>query len=213
MSDRPLSASALAYNRLERLIVTLDLAPGAAITEGELIARTDLGRTPVREAIQRLAWEGLIDVRPRAGLSIAPLHAADWIHVLDARRSVEAILAYSAARNASPQAIDRFYAAALAMERAATAKDVLAFLDADKAFDEALAEASDNVFATRAAQPLQTHSRRFWFRFQHAASLAELAAGHVAIIQAILARDADRAEAASDELNDLLCTYAEAVAG
>lgn len=213
MSGQHESASSIAYRRLERLIVTLELAPGATVTEGALIERTELGRTPVREAIQRLAWEGLIDVRPRAGLAIAPLHAADWTKVIDARRGVESLLARSAARNATPAAVDLFYSAAIAMERAATSSDVMAFLDADKSFDEALAEASDNAFAARVAQPLQTHSRRFWFRFQRGASLAESAGRHVEIIQAILAHDPDRAAAEADRLNTLLRAFAEDAAG
>lgn len=210
MPERTDSAAANAYRLLERQIVTLDLAPGSAVTEADLIASTGFGRTPVREAIQRLSWEGLIDVRPRAGLAIAALHAADWLRVLDARRGVEILLARSAARYATPEAIDLFYASALAMERAANGGDAIAFLDADKAFDEALAGAADNAFAARVAAPLQTHSRRFWYRFQRDASLAESAAGHVEIIQAILARDAERAERETARLNDLLGQFAEA---
>src|SRR5690606_13001933 len=79
-------AAARAYRMLERMIVTLELAPGSVQTEGALIERVGLGRTPVREAIQRLAWEGLIEIRPRAGLGIAPLHQSDWLRVLEARR-------------------------------------------------------------------------------------------------------------------------------
>ena len=128
-----------AYRALERMIVTLELAPGSVATEGALIERLGLGRTPVREAIQRLAWEGLLEVRPRAGLAIAPLHAGDWLRVLDARRGVEIVLARSAARFVTREAADRFHAAALAMQKAVIAGDVVAFLEADKALDEALA--------------------------------------------------------------------------
>ena len=53
-------AAQRAYRALERMIVTLDLSPGGTTTEGALIERLALGRTPVREAIQRLAWDGLI---------------------------------------------------------------------------------------------------------------------------------------------------------
>ena len=97
-----------AYRALERMIVTLELAPGSVATEGALIERLGLGRTPVREAIQRLAWEGLLEVRPRAGIAIAPLHAGDWLRVLDARRGVEVVLARSAARFVTREAADRF---------------------------------------------------------------------------------------------------------
>ena len=91
-------AATRAYHALERMIVTLDLLPGSVVTEGALIDRLGFGRTPVREAIQRLAWEGLIEIRPRAGLAIAPLHPGDWVRVIDARRSLELLLARSAAR-------------------------------------------------------------------------------------------------------------------
>src|SRR6185369_2675322 len=97
----PAPAAARAYRMLERMIVTLDLPPGSIATEGGLIERVGLGRTPVREAIQRLAWEGLVEIRPRAGLAISPLQAADWVRVLDARSGVEQVLARSAARNAT----------------------------------------------------------------------------------------------------------------
>ena len=109
-------AATTAYRTLERMIVTLELAPSSVVTEGLLIERLGLGRTPVREAVQRLAWEGLIEVRPRAGLAVAPLHAGDWLKVLDARRGVETVLARSAARFINGGTAARFQAAALAMQ-------------------------------------------------------------------------------------------------
>ena len=87
------SDSARASGALERDIVTLELAPGSVTTEGYLIDRLGFGRTPLREAIQLLAWEGLLEIRPRAGLAIAPLNAGDWLKVLDARTGIEIVLA------------------------------------------------------------------------------------------------------------------------
>ncbi|MGO4833544.1 GntR family transcriptional regulator, partial [Rhizobiaceae sp. 2RAB30] len=110
--------AAKAYRALERMIVTLELAPGSVATEGALIERIGLGRTPVREALQRLAWEGLVDIRPRAGLAIAPLHASDWLRVIDARRGLEIVLARSAARFVRREATGDFQRAALAMHNA-----------------------------------------------------------------------------------------------
>src|SRR5690606_24498524 len=81
-------AAQRAYRALEKMIVTLELPPAAVVTERVLIDSLDLGRTPVREAIQRLAWEGLIEIRPRAGLAIAPLRAQDWVLIVEARRGV-----------------------------------------------------------------------------------------------------------------------------
>lgn len=205
-------ATARAYRVLERMIVMLELAPGSVSTEGALIDKVGLGRTPVREAIQRLAWEGLIEVRPRAGLAIAPLHAGDWLRVLDARCGVEHVLARSAARYATQQTAAELHAAALAMQKAAITGNVLAFLEADKALDEALAAAADNPFAARLAAPLQTHSRRFWFRYQADTGLAAAAERHVALIRTILGGDAHEAGEEAGRLMALLRRYAEAVA-
>ena len=206
------SAAQRAYRTLEKLIVTLDLAPGSVTTEGALIERLALGRTPVREAIQRLEWEGLLEVRARAGLAVAPLHAADWLKVIDARRGVEGILARSAARYVTKQGARLFHDAALAMQRSVVSGNVLAFLEADKALDEALAAAADNPFAARLAAPLQTHSRRFWFRYKADTGLAESAEHHVEVIRAILDGDIEAAEAESGRLMMLLRAHAETAA-
>jgi DNA-binding GntR family transcriptional regulator len=205
-------AAVRAYHVLERMIVMLELAPGSVTTEGALIARLGLGRTPVREAVQRLAWEGLFEIRPRAGLAVAPIHAADWLKVLDARRGVEAVLACSSARFITRDTAGRFQAAALAMQEAAEAEDVTAYLAADKALDEAMAAAADNIFAARTAAPLQTHSRRFWFRYRADTSLQESAAHHIGIIRAILDRDEAAAGREAERLIALLRVYAETAA-
>ena len=205
-------ATARAYHALERMVVTLELLPGSVVTEGALIERLGLGRTPVREAIQRLAWEGLVEVRPRAGLAIAPLHAGDWLRVIEARRGVERLLARSAARFVTRNAADLFHAAALAMQQAVMQADVLAFLRADKALDEALALAADNPFAARVAAPLQTHSRRFWYRYNAETGLAESAEHHVALIRSILEGDEEGAASEAERLMTLLRIHAEAAA-
>jgi DNA-binding GntR family transcriptional regulator len=205
-------AALRAYRALEQMIVTLELAPGSVTTEGALIERLGLGRTPVREAVQRLAWEGLLEIRPRAGLAVAPLHAGDWLKVLDARRGVEAVLARSAARFVSRETAARFQAAALAMQAAVEKDDVIAYLEADKALDEAMAAAADNIYAARTAAPLQTHSRRFWFRYRADASLPESAGHHVGIIRAILDRDEDAAGREAERLIALLRVYADTAA-
>lgn len=211
LDDPTESAASRAYRVLERLIVTLELAPSSITTEGALIERLELGRTPVREAIQRLAWEGLISVRPRAGLEIAPLDPADWPRVLEARRGIEVILASSAARLLSTVMAERFQAAAFAMHDAVLEKDLAGFLEADKALDDALAETTDNRFAARLVAPLQTHSRRFWYRYRTPNGLAESAAGHVAVIQAILAQDINAAGDEAGRLLDLLTIHARSI--
>lgn len=201
-----------AYRGLERLIVTLELAPGAITTEGALIERLGFGRTPVREAVQRLSWEGLVEIRPRAGIAVAPLDPGDWRKVIDARRGVEVVLARSAARFVTDDTAVRFRDAALQMQKAVVAGNVIAFLEADKALDEAMAMAADNPFAARLAAPLQTHSRRFWFRYKSDTGLAAAAEHHVSIIRAIVDGDVKEAGREAERLMVLLRQHAEAAA-
>lgn len=209
-SDPGLSQAEIAYLRLEETLVTLDLAPGSVQTEGALINRLAMGRTPVREAIQRLAWEGFLRIRPRAGLAVAPLEPGDWLKVIEARRGVEAVLARAAARNLTPATAFGFRDAALAMEAAVTRGDIRAFLAADKDFDQALAAAADNIYAARLAGPLQTHSRRFWFSRARASDLPEAAEHHVALITAIVGRDENLAGEEALRLMALLAEMAQA---
>jgi DNA-binding GntR family transcriptional regulator len=177
-----------AYRRLERLIVTLVLEPGQILNERALIELTGMGRTPVREAIQRLAWEGLLEVRPRSGIAVMPLDPQDFGKVLDAREGVEQMLARDAARFAGERERERLEAAADAMREAARQNEVENFLDADKILDTVLGQAAANPFAARLAAPLQTHSRRFWFRLKRQDGIEASTAAHIALIDAILAR-------------------------
>jgi DNA-binding GntR family transcriptional regulator len=205
-------AAARAYRVLEHLIVTLQLPPSSMTTEGALIERLGLGRTPVREAIQRLAWEGLVEVRPRSGLAIAALNAADWLSVVDARAGVEAVLARSAASHLSQSVALRLRHASQAIDDARLAEDVLGFLAADKLLDEVIAAAAGNAFAARVAAPLQTHSRRFWYRFQRETGLAQSAEHHARLVRSILDRDAWQAGREAERLMRMLRELAEQAA-
>jgi DNA-binding GntR family transcriptional regulator len=196
----PESLATQAYILIEREIVTLRLAPGQMLTEATLIERLGVGRTPVREAIQRLAWEGLVDIRPRSGIRVSDLDPMEFAKVLEARRGVEQVLAKSAACYASSTDDEAFNFVGGQMRKAADTGDVDLFLDADKAFDTILARAAANPYAARLAAPLQTHSRRFWFRLQRPDSLARAAEKHVALIDAIVARDEAKAVEAADAL-------------
>lgn len=194
------SLAGRAYQALERLVVTLELEPGSVVTEQTLVSRTGMGRTPVREAVQRLAWEGLMEIRPRSGIAIATLEPRDFSLVLDAREGIEYVIARAAALHAAPIHTERMRRAESAMRDAALRGDMTAFLDADKAVDHLVGIAAGNPYAARLAAPLQTHSRRFWFRMRREGDLAASMEHHVAAIDAIVSHDADAAVAAAQKL-------------
>ena len=78
-----------AYGELEELIVTLKLAPGAAVSEAELSSRLRIGRTPIREALQRLARERLVTILPRRGIVVSEINVARQLRLHEVRRELE----------------------------------------------------------------------------------------------------------------------------
>jgi DNA-binding GntR family transcriptional regulator len=86
-----------AYRRIEELIVTLRLQPGEVLSESALSAMLGIGRTPIREAIQRLAGEGLVTVLPRKGLLVSDINPRRQLLLLELRREIERLLARKAA--------------------------------------------------------------------------------------------------------------------
>jgi DNA-binding GntR family transcriptional regulator len=194
------SLAEIAYRRLEEAIVTLSLQPGAGMTEAQLIDLAGLGRTPVREALIRLAQHGLVEIQPRKGIRVADINAIDIMAALDAREVLERLVAGEAARRASPAERIAIMAAAAAMARAAADGDATAYMRLDKELDAAIGEAARSPYASRAVEPLQTLIRRAWYHFERQADLLTAAQHHLALAQAIAAADDAAAGLASDAL-------------
>src|SRR5436305_13711508 len=89
------SLTELAYLDLEEMIVTLKLPPGTAVSESELSQRLRIGRTPIREALQRLARERLIVILPRRGILVPEINVKRQLRLLAVRREVERLSARS----------------------------------------------------------------------------------------------------------------------
>ena len=87
-----------AYRLLEEEIVTLALAPGAVVSEAILSNRLGVGRTPIREALQRLAREHLVQILPRRGVIVSEIDVVKQLRLIETRRELERLLARSAAR-------------------------------------------------------------------------------------------------------------------
>jgi DNA-binding GntR family transcriptional regulator len=193
-----------AYLAIEDRIVTLEFVPGGMLTEKFIIDSVGFGRTPVREAIQRLALEGLIEVHPRSGVKIAEIRPEDYPRAIEPRLTLEPLLARSAARFGGPKDREIIAHRMHEMRAAARRSDVRGFLREDKALDEAISNATANPFLPRTLAPLQIHSRRFWFHYHGTNGLVEAADGHVAVCQAIIVGDSDAAFARARELMEYL---------
>jgi DNA-binding GntR family transcriptional regulator len=198
------SQSHLAYLALEHLVVTLALKPGALVTEKQLIELAGHGRTPVREAIQKLAWQGLILVKPRVGLQIAEIRPDDHANVMQVRRELEPIAAALVAEHADSEQRTRLLDCARLMSDCAISGDLVGFFAADKAFDEILEDACPNGFITAALAPVQTHSRRLWYSNATPERMDRSISLHVSVIRAIQQANVEEASRAMASLIDYL---------
>jgi len=203
-----------AYYRLEEMIVTLKLAPGAILSEQALSVELGIGRTPIREALQRLAREGLVLVLPRKAILVTDTDPRKQLLVLEVRRELERLLARASAERASVAERARFQAIADGMEAAAKSSDDIAFMRLDRELNALLAEAAHNEYAARTMRFLNGHSRRFWYlHYKQAADLPKIARLHADEARAIAKGKPDRAMAASDKLIDYVESFIRATVG
>ncbi|MGV7030846.1 GntR family transcriptional regulator [Methylobacterium symbioticum] len=204
-----LSLTEQAYQQLEELITTLALPPGMVLGEQNLVQRLGIGRTPIREALQRLARDGLVVVMPRRGILVSEINIRTQLRLLETRRVLERLIARLAAERATTEEREVFASLAQDMREAAAAADDLAFMRLDSQFNELIAAASRNEFAVRALANMAGLSRRFWYQhYKQAADLPLSATLHADVCEAVAKRDAQAAEAASDRLIDYIESFA-----
>jgi DNA-binding GntR family transcriptional regulator len=187
-----------AYLLLERKLVTLELPPGAMVSEGQLIAMTGLGRTPVREAMQRLAQQDLIHVMPRKGLRVAWITAPQMSHILETRRPLERVIVYRAALNARDE--QRGALAAIARDMAIAHDSFDRFMALEAELFQLLDTCAGNPFTNAAVAPLRSHCRRFLHLNRGRLQLADSISVHSKLARLVARRDFNGARKAADNM-------------
>src|SRR3954453_11784291 len=124
-----------AYRLIEELIVTLQIAPGTVVSEASLSERLAIGRTPIREALQRLARERLVVVLPRRGIMVSEINVRTQLRLLEVRRELERLIARSAARRATDEERREFEQVAARFQQSARVNDDVAFMRTDREFN------------------------------------------------------------------------------
>lgn len=196
-----------ALRLLEEQIVTLQLPPGSVWSESALSARIKIGRTPVREAVQRLAADFLVTIMRRHGIMISQINIQDQLFVLEVRRQLEGLVASRAARRATPEEREKLMVIADAMSAAGQRGDVIAYLRYYFFSKRLLMDACRNPYAARSIATLHSLSRRFYFIYHK--QLGDLSV--VANLHAEQARAAARGdEKGAQETSDNILTHAEA---
>ena len=186
-----------AYRLLEQQLVTLTPPPGELVTEKNLIDTAGVGRTPVREAVQRLSAEGLLQVLPRKGLMVTPLRRSDLASIIEARRVLERLMVVKSAERATPD--QRQALRLLATRIEAADKDPGALFRLGYHLDELLEAACHNRFLVIALTTMRAQCRRLWYLHREKLNLAYLAQIYGGLARAVADADGAGAIRALDE--------------
>lgn len=198
----------LAYRLIEEMIITLQLPPGKKISETSLSKRLGLGRTPIREALQRLSFEGTIYIVPRSGAFVSELDLVDQLGMIEVRRGIENVMAARAARFATSDVRAEFDRLADAFGAVAAAECSTAFMQVDMEFNALVAQTSNCKYAMHAIGPIEAQTRRFWYlHFQKFGDLKRVCQLHAAVARSIARNDESGARSASDKLMDYVDEY------
>jgi DNA-binding GntR family transcriptional regulator len=183
------------YGVIRERILTGDLPRGARVHQEDVAADLGVSRTPVREALRRLAAEGLIEMRTNRGARVADLEPDDMRQPYDARLVVEPGAARLAAQRELPKPRARMRRAVAAQRRAIP--DLERGFAANREFHIALVEASGNAFLLQFVEHLWV-ARIGAAIYEHQAETPERmrldANEHEQILEAIEAGDPRRAE-------------------
>jgi DNA-binding GntR family transcriptional regulator len=185
-----------AYRSIRDLIVTLDLAPGAVVSEADLMGRLRMGRTPVREALRALARERLVEVYPRRGIFVAGVDPRELTALSEARAVLEPAAARLAAVRLTAADSDEIAALLAELDGLGHIPDERHLIALDQRLHRFVYATCRNTFLESSLEDYYTHALRIWFlaldRLEH---LGDAVGEHKAILEAIRDGDADRAAA------------------
>ncbi|QPC43271.1 GntR family transcriptional regulator [Kaustia mangrovi] len=208
------------YRDLRKRILSLEFPPGAELEENALVATLGTSRTPIREALIRLASEGLVLMSVGRSARVMPLEVTDLRGFFEALDLTSRAINRLAALRAEPDQLERIRAGMVRFEDGAAAKDGVAMSEANHAFHEAIGEAAHNSHLLLSYRRLLTQSLRIVrFCFTSApfeeeslqAHLARTLADHRGMAEAIAERDADRADEIASAHCDLFRNRVNAI--
>jgi DNA-binding GntR family transcriptional regulator len=202
-SESTLRLTDKAHTILEEMIVTLQLAPGSTWSESSICNRIGIGRTPVREALQRLSLEQLVQIVPRYGVIVTEILVPEQIMVVEARRVIDPLIASRAARRSSPHERLRVADYRRKLIDLLKAPDAEEYLRLHLELRRFVVGCTRNKFIAAALAPVDALSRRFFFVHQNSPAEIERAVWlHADLLQAIATDDERGAVAAAERLLD-----------
>jgi len=181
-----------AYFEIRELIVTLELPPGSSIKEQELTDRLGIGRTPVREALRRLAQEQLVEVYPRRGMVVTTVDVRDLARLCEVRVALEPEAAMLAAERATHDDLDEIEGLLLELN-AERRRDERALISLDQRIHRAIYRATHNQFLAETLEEYYTHALRIWMLGLARTELGAAVHEHGELLAAILRGNGSRA--------------------
>ncbi len=161
VSEEPkISLNERAYREINELIISLQLPPGSQVDERSLAERLEIGRTPIREALFRLAAEGLVETIPKRGFFIKPVTVEDIRALFEAMIFLERDAVFLAARRITPDRMDRLKRVHGALEQAMENRDYLRVTLENSRFHRLVYDAVENRFVTSYLNHLQNQAQR-----------------------------------------------------
>jgi DNA-binding GntR family transcriptional regulator len=185
----------IAYERLREAVRQAGLQPGDPLSETRLSKALGISRTPVREALQQLAQEGLVQIIPGRAITVAAPSVQEVLEAVHIRELLEPELVRLAAEALSDDAMETLRQTIQAMEQAAEAGDRAAWSKADNLFHETLSNFCPNRFLGQLV--LQTRNRIHYTVINEQTTdprLVECTREHKQVAEAIMSRDAQVAE-------------------
>jgi DNA-binding GntR family transcriptional regulator len=191
ISRKPLHEEAV--DRLRDLIVQGALAPRERLNERVLCAQLGISRTPLREAIKLLATEGLVELLPNRGASVAPIESGQLTEALEVMGALEGLAGELACRKASSQRLAEIRMLHAEMLAKHAAGDLAGYFRYNQAIHLAIVESSGNMVLGQAYRQLNANVRRARYmanlsRERWDAAVRE----HEEILDALCARDVER---------------------
>jgi DNA-binding GntR family transcriptional regulator len=180
-----------AYEAIKERILSLDLRPGQFVNEQGLCAMVGMGRMPVHQAVHRLMTDGLLEIMPRKGIIIGTDSLNEVLTGLEARSVLEPHITALAADRARPEQIETMERVLAQSRRIVDQRFRREFMELDRRFHQAVAEASGNHVLVDVQRPLHERSARIWslIVMRRADGLRLTQEEHEAVLEAIKRRD------------------------
>jgi DNA-binding GntR family transcriptional regulator len=189
------SLSEQAYYLLRDRIVTLRLPPGSLVNERELMDELGYGRTPVRDALRRLADDGLVEVFPRRGIYVGPIDVGDLGAISEIRVELEGFVSRLAAERSSEDDRHDLLGLVAELDSLGPAPDQPTLIELDQRIHRLIYRSAHNAFLETALDRYYVLALRLWFlALDRLPTLEDAVEEHRDLVLAIVRGEAAEAE-------------------